>query len=278
MEDGIRELWREARRLLDQAIEDTVSGLPEAGAVEAARYITGGGKRFRGFLVIVVCRALGGTVEDALEAAVAVELVHASSLALDDIIDADLYRRGKPSSWLTEGVSKTVMVSNLLVPMAQEIVYKAYGDKALALTVRAWLDTSRGEVLDAFTGDADYLETVRLKTGALFRLAAQLGAVAAGAWRLVEDLGGYGELLGIAYQVADDTVDLALGRDTQGARMLVSWLGTRSIDKAVDAAYSYAARASEVAEKLTGCSVLREIPFFMVKAMLREAGLGGNSG
>ncbi len=278
MRDDVKRLWGEARRLLDQAIGDVVSSLPEAGAVEAARYIVEGGKRFRGFLSIVVCVALGGSVEDAVEAAVAVELVHASSLALDDIIDADLYRRGRPASWLVNGVSKTVMVSNLLVPLAQEIVYRAYGGRALKLTVRAWLDTSRGEVLDAFTPDADYLETVRLKTGALFRLAAQLGAAAAGAWGSVGEAGRYGELLGVAYQVADDAVDLAQGRDTVGARMLSRWIGGADVEKAVDAAYSYAARAAEVAEKLTGCRILREIPFFMVDAMLREAGLGGRSG
>lgn len=269
-------LWSRMREVIDRAIEARLSELPEALIIDAARYIAMGGKRLRGFLLISIATTLGANVEDALDAAVAVELVHASSLALDDIIDEDLVRRGSEAAWVKLGLKKTVMVSNLLIPYAQRIVYKRYGELALERTVQAWLDISRGEVIDAFTepegNPADnYLKMVRYKTGALFRLSAELGVIAAGRRDLVEPAGKLGEIIGVTYQIADDIRD---SRDPvkvekePSLRMFLKWAGNPEhalhvIDELID-------KAAALLRQITPAPPvhLRELPRFIVEAML----------
>jgi len=269
----IVKLWKDVRRLIDERLDEVLNEFGEASLVNAAQYVVSGGKRFRGFLTIVVAKELGARIEDALDAAIAIELVHAASLALDDIIDADVFRRGKPAAWVTLGVSKAVMTANLLVPYAQRIVRQRYGSYALERTVEAWLKTSQGEALDAFASKADYLTVARLKTGALFRLAAELGAIAArGDNSIVKLAGEYGEALGVAYQIADDVVDLLVGIESPGANMLVEWLGTTNPKAGIREAYRAAIQAAKLAEELAGASTLLvELPIFMVKTMLAEA-------
>ncbi|HIQ24257.1 MAG TPA: polyprenyl synthetase family protein [Pyrodictium delaneyi] len=273
------EQWRAARQLIDAAIERWLIELPEANAVDAARYIAMGGKRLRGFLVLEVARSLGAQIEEALDAAVAVELVHAASLALDDIIDEDLVRRGAEAAWVKYGLKKTVMVSNLLIPFAQKIVAERYGEEALRRTVRAWLDISRGEVIDAFTvpeqlSPDTYLEMIRLKTGALFRLAAELGVIAAGRHSLIDVASRYGETIGIMYQIADDLRD---SRDKEKVKnepslqLFLRWLNGAGINKAYTTIKILLARAVDFSTRIAGSmhnSYLSYLPRFIVNAML----------
>ncbi|WP_338251239.1 polyprenyl synthetase family protein [Pyrodictium abyssi] len=273
------EQWRAARQLIDTAIERWLMELPEANAVDAARYIAMGGKRLRGFLVLEVARSLGARIEDALDAAVAVELVHAASLALDDIIDEDLVRRGAEAAWVKYGLKKTVMVSNLLIPFAQRIVAERYGEEALRRTVKAWLDISRGEVIDAFTvpdqlSPDTYLEMIKLKTGALFRLAAELGVIAAGRYSLIDVASRYGETIGVMYQIADDLRD---SRDKEKVKnepslqLFLRWLNGAGINKAYATIKMLLARAVDFSTRITGGiqnSYLSYLPSFIVNAML----------
>ncbi len=272
----LEERWRQTRRIIDAAIEQYLANLPEAKAIEAARYIARGGKRLRGFIVIELARELGALVEDAIDGAVAVELVHASSLALDDIIDEDIMRRGVEAAWVKYGLKKTVMVSNLLIPYAQEIVDRKYGHEALRRTVRAWLDISRGEVIDAFS-DPDtlsantYLEMIKLKTGALFRLAAELGVIAARRLDLLSIASQLGETLGIMYQIADDIRD---SRDREKLRkepslkLFQRW--AQREDTAINYIKQLAVKAAELSEKLIGRGnhSFKKLPLFIVRAML----------
>ena len=202
--------WARARAAIDAGLEEVAGASSEAGLAEVALYIARGGKRFRGFLVILSAEALGGTLEDALDAAIAIELVHSASLALDDTIDGDVVRRGRRVAWLVYGLPKTILTSLLMIPVAQRMVEK-YGFKAIMEVTRTWEATVRGEIIDVFLADKvparDYERLALLKTGSLFRLAGVLGALAAGVREAEEPLARYGEKLGLAYQLADDIVD-----------------------------------------------------------------------
>ncbi len=284
--------WAKWKPVIDDAVEAVLDDLPEAVAVDAAKYIASGGKRFRGFLVVLVAGLYGGEPSRAVPGAVAVELVHASSLALDDIIDGDTVRRGREAAWIRYGVSKTVMVSNLLVPYAQRIVMEAYGPAALEKTVHAWLDVSRGEVLDAFTdpGALDpgaYYDIAVKKTGALFRLSCELGAIASGnAGRdEVEKIGVYGEMLGLVYQYADDTVDLAHIEKglLDSSQLPPSTKLFLEINKTTSSALD---KLREIIERVDNAvrglrmpldkkEVLTALPRFMAEAMLKEGGVSG---
>jgi len=275
------------RALIDAEIEKAIRGY-EGEVLEIVNYMSRGGKRFRGILTILVCEALGGRVEDALDAAVAVELVHAASLALDDIIDLDTIRRGSIASWIRYGISKTVLISNMLIPKAQLMIEK-YGFDALIRVIEAWLQATSGEIVDVFgpgptfTG---YETLARLKTGSVFKASTYLGARAAKAGKSLEDLSAsFGENLGILYQVADDLVDVLLGKlddRSHGVRMFLEWVGGGTAEEVVA---KVSPKISSIMKRLEAIlsrfpdnkykGYLSAIPSYMVYGMLREAGERG---
>ncbi len=271
------ERWRQLKTRIDTAIEDRLKELPESRAITVAKYIALGGKRLRGFLVLELASSLGADIDEALDAAVAVELVHAASLALDDIIDEDTIRRGKSSAWVSFGIKKTVMVSNILIPFAQNIVYQRYGSLALLRTVAAWLDISKGEVIDAFYNPESvdpsmYIEMVRLKTGSLFRLSAELGAIAAKAYDLLDIVSEIGENIGIMYQVADDIRDSSDPAKSQepGLRLFRRWINGGGAEKALEFIKEMITRTHMLLDKTfrDKSMVVRMLPEFIVNAML----------
>jgi geranylgeranyl pyrophosphate synthase len=275
--DDVVRSWKRIRDLIDYAIETRISELPETKVVDAAKYIAMGGKRLRGFLLVTIATHLGAHTRDALDAAVAVELVHAASLALDDIIDEDFMRRGVEAAWVKLGVKKAVMVSNLLIPFAQQIVYENYGIDALNRTVAAWLDISKGEVIDAFLpvddlGEEIYLELIRLKTGALFRLAAELGVIVANRQDLIETASAFGEKLGMIYQIADDIRDSRNPEKIEkepSLRLFLKW--ATPMDKAYEMINKMLDQTTYLLRELLDdykSSVLLKLPRFIVDAML----------
>lgn len=275
-EEQLVSRWREARRLLDERLRELVDLVPESEGVEVYRYIVEGGKRLRGFMTLLVAEELGGSWDAAMDAAAAVELVHSASLAIDDVIDGDVERRGAPAAWLKYGPGKAMMAANLLISYAQRLLLERYGHKAVEKSVLAWFDISRGEVKDAYMSGGDYYEVVRLKTGSLFRLAAELGAIAAGAYEKVGVMSGFGELTGVAYQLADDIVDYVKGERSESIKRLVRWLGNPAdiISAALSklrAILEGVNRFLEMAGLDRGLLVL--LPRFVVKVMLGEAGL-----
>ncbi len=301
MEPGIEaellEYWRGRKKLIDAAIESLLESAEEAGAIEVAKYIARGGKRFRGVLVMLSCEALGGTPQEALDAAVAVELVHAASLALDDIIDHDMFRRGRPAAWVVHGISRTVLISNFVIPLAQKLVER-YGFRAVQHTIQSWLDVTRGEILDVFNvspspkaGPGLYEKIIDLKTGSLFQLSVDLGIIAAGE-RKYNGFPLYGRLLGKAYQVADDIVDLKLIAEGKLKEihpilnLAAEWMAGREVklpeeaEVAVECGIrklrSLVAEAMRLADTLPATrfrEYLKAIPIFMASKMLEESGL-----
>ena len=283
----------EARTLIELRIEEIAAGLKGLGLDEVVSYISKGGKRLRGFLSIITCEALGGRAEDAVDTAVATELVHSASLALDDIVDQDVVRRGSPSAWVLFGIGKTAMISLFLVPLALKLVER-YGRVALGYSIQAWEETVRGEIADAYPsadGSYDYLEVARLKTGSLFSLAAALGAVAASRPGKAEEAYRYGGLIGLSYQVADDLVDylLYLGGERRkldpSERLFERWvkesLGGKQEDDLTARVLNFlrerTTEASMAAESLFPQGpyqeVMKYLPRFIVNSMLVRKGL-----
>lgn len=280
----LRQYVESRKSMIESALESVVKNY-EGEVLEIVNYMSRGGKRFRGVLTILVCESLGGRVEDVIDAAVAVELVHAASLALDDIIDLDYIRRGSLSSWIKYGVSKTVLIANMLIPKAQ-LMIERYGFEALVKVIEAWLHATSGEVIDVFgpgPGIASYETLARLKTGAVFRAATFLGAKAARAGKPYEDLAAtFGENLGVLYQVADDLVDVITNKIEGGSRgleMFIEWAGGGNVEEIVSKVSS---KIAGMLEKLVAIVMkfpnnqyrdyLATVPGYMLYGMLREAG------
>lgn len=202
---------------------------------EAIRYaLLGEGKRLRAILLLEAYKACGGT-GDALDLAASVEVVHAYSLVHDDLpcMDDDDVRRGRPTVHRVYGVPVATAAGLAMVPLAARCAWHAakamgLGDTVAADIVRDLMDASGaggmigGQLLD-LEGEGvhltlEALERVhRLKTGALIMASVTLGARAAEApASRREALARYGAAIGLAFQIADDVLDITATTDQLG--------------------------------------------------------------
>ena len=226
---------------------------PELGRLEEAlRYaLESGGKRIRPILCLAVADATRGTVERALPAATALELVHTFSLVHDDLpaLDDDAERRGRPSTHAAFGDGVAILAGDALLVEAFRLAL-SYDDPAIARELAdATVGMIGGQYRDITGDDIDLEEVERLKTGRLFAAAVGLGLHSAGVpnaeqgpWR------AFGDELGLLFQVVDDILD----EDGFAAR-----LGVEGARRLADEA---AVRARERLDGLfTDTSVLREL-------------------
>ena len=205
---------------------------PVAGAIRYA--MLGGGKRLRGILLLAAYRA-GGGMGDASALAAAVEVVHAYSLVHDDLpcMDDDDVRRGRAAAHRAHGVVGATAAGLAMVPLAAH----AAADAAEALgldsgtvgrVVRTLMQASGaggmvgGQLLD-LEGEGRplslaQLERVhRLKTGALISASVRIGGLAARAPRhTLAALERFGDAIGLAFQIADDVLDVTATTDQLG--------------------------------------------------------------
>ena len=178
----------------------------------AGATIEAGGKRLRPLLVFVAAGP-NGSHDAMLRAAVAVELVHSATLVHDDVLDAAVLRRGRPTVVASAGRSIATATGDLLFSRA----FAELAGGGRVEPVRVLSDASsalvQGELLQR--EDAWRLETTRerylrrcdLKTARLFRAACELGALAGGG--NVPLLGEFGERIGLAFQLLDDVLDVS---------------------------------------------------------------------
>ncbi len=187
-----------------------------------------GGKRVRAALVMLSCAAAGGKIQDALEPAAVVELIHNYSLVMDDLIDRGEVRRGKPTVRARLGDSVALLVGMYYREIIDDLVDVCPAkERVRRIAVEAMKEIIDGERLDLLfeqAGRVDpylrsnrvsepnfglYLEMIGKKTASLFRTAGIMGAYSAGADRkTVESLGQFGWKAGLAFQVMDDVLDV----------------------------------------------------------------------
>ena len=194
------------------------------GLLDAMDYsLTAGGKRIRPVLVLEFARLCGGSVEDALPVACAVEMLHTYSLIHDDLpcMDNDDLRRGKPTNHKVFGESTAVLAGDALQAEAFGTILRSHLDAerrancAEILAGAAGVDgICGGQFMDLSAEErsfsADELSSLQArKTGALLASACMMGAAAAGApYELVEVAGQYGAQIGVAFQIRDDMLDV----------------------------------------------------------------------
>jgi len=186
-----------------------------------------GGKRLRPILCIGASQAVGGSEDAVLTAACALELIHTYSLIHDDLpaMDNDDLRRGKPTCHVAFNEATAILAGDALLTLAFEILAaRALDDSgrtscwvaAIATIARAagYRGMVEGQVRDigaqSRSLSEDELEALhRLKTGALIEASVNVGAVLAGADQTqVAALARYARHIGLAFQVADDVLDV----------------------------------------------------------------------
>jgi len=233
-QDALARCAAETDALLDRLLP--LDALPARRVVEAMRYSAlGQGKRLRPFLVVESAALFGVPREQALRTGAALECVHCYSLVHDDLpaMDDDDLRRGKPTAHKAFDEATAILAGDALLTYAFEILSAdaTHPDPAVRLRLIAGLSKAAGmagmvggQMLDieAETRVTSSLSDISLiqslKTGALFRFACEAGAMLAG--QDPTPLRQYADKIGLAFQIADDILDVestpqALGKATQ---------------------------------------------------------------
>jgi len=220
--------WLEAA--LYRSIEDET--IPER-LRQAMRYsLEAGGKRIRPILCFAGAEAVGGSADKVMPAAVALEMIHTFSLIHDDLpaMDDDSMRRGRPTNHKVFGEATAILAGDGLLAEAFCVLADARGVDHRHL-VNTILDIARaaggrgmtgGQVIDMEStgkkiGEAKLAKLHRYKTGALIKASVTSGARLCGAG--AEDLTAldrYGEAVGLAFQIADDILDIEGDQQTIG--------------------------------------------------------------
>lgn len=188
--------------------------------------LAAGGKRLRPLLTLMCARRDRDLDERVRCGAAAVELLHMASLVHDDVLDRAALRRGQPTVACEYGPEMAVSVGNFLYAQAFVLVVATGEEPAVRLLSDTAVGLSEGEVLqraDAHrpgVSRGDYKRRCELKTAALFAAACRLGAALSGAdERAVAAVDEYGRLIGLAFQVFDDILDVC-GDETRTGKQV----------------------------------------------------------
>ncbi len=217
------------REQIGAALETAVSATPDCPEIlrEAMAYsLLAGGKRLRPIFTMVACATCGGREAEALPAACAVEMVHTYSLIHDDLpaMDDDDLRRGRPTNHKVFGEAMAILAGDALLTLAFETLAAGLPETVAAACVldlasaagrcgmvggqTADIQAEQQSAAENFT--VQQLEGIhRRKTGRLLKSALTLGARVAGAnENCISALETYGERVGLAFQIADDLLDI----------------------------------------------------------------------
>jgi secondary thiamine-phosphate synthase enzyme len=190
---------------------------PEPVSAPMRRLVEAGGKRLRPKLVQLTA-GIGPRSEPLRAAALAaaVELLHNATLIHDDYVDESTHRRGRPTVAAAEGPERAIAVGDYYFAKATRLIAEI-GNRDVTSTIAEALEAICASQIDdvalrgGYPGDHDsYLRVVRGKTAALFAAACAAGALLSEASpEIVEAVRRYGDLLGVAFQMADDMVDFS---------------------------------------------------------------------
>jgi heptaprenyl diphosphate synthase len=208
----------EVEERLDRAVHYT-----DALADVAARHLLeAGGKRVRPLLTLLAAEISGGINDDTIEAAVVTELTHLATLYHDDVMDDASKRRGADAAHTIWGNSVAILTGDLIFSRASLMV-SDLGARALAVQAKTFERLVLGQLYETAGANPDedqlahYIKVIEGKTGSLIAAACEYGSHLAGAEeQTVQTLIRYGELVGVAFQLADDVIDVTGSRQTSG--------------------------------------------------------------
>ena len=238
MSKRIEQYLDEKRSLIEKALQKFMppaSGLA-GDVIESMNYsLFAGGKRLRPILCIAGAEAVGGSADDVLAVACALELIHTYSLIHDDlpVMDNDDYRRGKPTNHKVFGEAVALLAGDGLLALSFNLMARLglerNIEKAVLLQTMDLISTAAGykgmvggqtvdisyEGKDSDPAVVEYIH--RHKTGALIAAAVTSGAIlAGGSEEEARSLNRYGQQIGLAFQIADDILNIEGDSDILG--------------------------------------------------------------
>jgi heptaprenyl diphosphate synthase len=222
---------------LDKDLErDLITGLDKVEAllssdiqgdypllIETSRHLVeAGGKRFRPLITLLASHFGKGQSDQVIAAAVVCELTHVATLYHDDVMDEAKLRRGVSSANSRWSNTVAILTGDYLFSKASDLLADL-GPEAVRLQAKTFERLVIGQIQEtqgAKSGDdalKHYLQVVSDKTGSLIATSARFGAMLSGADReIVETLTKFGEKIGIAFQLADDVIDISSDASQSG--------------------------------------------------------------
>ncbi|MEK6584437.1 MAG: polyprenyl synthetase family protein [Nitrospirota bacterium] len=221
--DEVWELCREdLHRIEDQIHTDLKSNLSLI-SVMVSHLINSGGKRLRPLLMILASRLAGYTGKSHIELASVIELIHAATLFHDDVIDDAPTRRGNKTARMLWGNQASILVGDYLYAKAQCTIVSFHNHDLNESVTEATRKMAKGELAQlAFNGDLsiteeDYLEIIGNKTASLMAATCRIGAILGEcSTEQRNDFELFGWNVGMAFQLADDTLDYAANKAKLG--------------------------------------------------------------
>ncbi len=200
--------------LVEERLRDAVSQRDALADATSRHLVDAGGKRLRPALTLLTAQLGDGARPEVLDAAVVVELTHLATLYHDDVMDSAPTRRGGPSAHAVWGNSVAILTGDLLFARAARVV-AGLGPEAVRIQAETFERLCLGQLRETVgpPHGADpidhYLRVLTDKTGSLIATAARFGAMFGGCESaIVRQVSDYGEKAGVAFQLADDVIDL----------------------------------------------------------------------
>ncbi|MBI5681244.1 MAG: polyprenyl synthetase family protein [Methanobacterium sp.] len=228
----VMDILKKYSESIDKEIEASLNTIDPTKLCEASDHlIKAGGKKIRPSLVVLSCEAVGGKSEDALKTAASMELIHTFSLIHDDIMDKDEMRRGKPSVHMLWGEPMAILAGDTLFSKAFETILDTDVEnippkrvvEALRTVVDSCIKICEGQALDiGFEGKLDvkedeYMNMIYKKTAALIAASTKAGTILGGGTEeQIQALAEYGRLIGLAFQIQDDYLDVVSDEEDIG--------------------------------------------------------------
>ncbi|GAB4069114.1 polyprenyl synthetase family protein [Angustibacter speluncae] len=212
------------RRLeeVEVRLRDAVSHTDDLADSVSRHLVEAGGKRTRPTLTLLAAHLGDPTRPEVLDAAVVVELTHLATLYHDDVMDSAPTRRGAPAVHALWGNNVAILTGDLLFARASRVV-AGLGPQAVRIQAATFERLCLGQMHETVgpRGDEDpvahYLQVLADKTGSLIATSGRFGAMFSGCSREVVDvLVDYGEKVGVAFQLADDVIDLTADPEVTG--------------------------------------------------------------
>lgn len=215
-------LLTERLALVEERLQDAVTHADELADTASRHLVNAGGKRLRPLLTLL-CAQLGeGNRHEVIDAAVVVELTHLATLYHDDVMDSAPLRRGAPSAHEVWGNSVAILTGDLLFARASMTV-AGLGPDAVRIQAQTFERLCLGQLHETVGPRpnedpvAHYIQVLADKTASLLATSALFGARFGGCGAEVgRVVAEYGEKLGVAFQLADDVIDLVSDGDTTG--------------------------------------------------------------
>ncbi|WDF34934.1 polyprenyl synthetase family protein [Arthrobacter agilis] len=199
---------------VEKQLRSAISNSDPLADATSRHLVEAGGKRIRPLLTILAAHLGNPARAKVVQAAVVVELTHLATLYHDDVMDSAPYRRGAPTAHEVWGNSVAILTGDLIFARAS-ILVSELGGEALGIQARTFERLCIGQLHETVgprDGQDDlehYLSVIADKTGSLVAASGQLGALFADTPREVVDvMVSYGEKVGVAFQLADDVIDV----------------------------------------------------------------------